>query len=72
VVGEAQRRSPDLPLVCLATAHPAKFADAVEAATGATVALPLRLAALSGMAERFEVVPNDLGAVRARVRALTS
>ncbi|MET1041823.1 MAG: threonine synthase [Acidimicrobiales bacterium] len=72
VVGEAQRRSPDLPLVCLATAHPAKFADAVEAATGTTVALPPRLAALSGMAERYEVVPNDLVAVRARVRALTS
>ena len=72
VVGEAQRRSPDLPLVCLATAHPAKFADAVEAATGATVALPPGLAALSGMAERYEVVPNDLDAVRARVRALTS
>ena len=72
VVGEAQRRSPDLPLVCLATAHPAKFPDAVEAATGATVALPPRLADLSGMPERYEVVPNDLDVVRARVRELTS
>ena len=72
VVGEAQRRSRDLPLVCLATAHPAKFADAVEAATGEIVELPPRLAGLKELPERFEVVPNDLDAVRARVRAVTS
>jgi threonine synthase len=72
VVGEAQRRSPELPLVCLATAHPAKFAEAVEAATGERVDLPPRLAALAGMPEHYEVVPNDLDAVRDRVRALTS
>jgi threonine synthase len=72
VVAEAQRRSPELPLVCLATAHPAKFAEAVETATGASVDLPPRLAALAGAPEHYEVVPNDLDAVRDRVRALTS
>ena len=72
VVGEAQRRNPDLPLACLATAHPAKFGAAVEAATGHPVELPPRLAALEGLPEHYEVVPNDLDAVRARVRALTA
>ena len=57
-------------MACLATAHPAKFADAVEAATGEPVELPPRLAALHGMDEHYEVVPNDLDAVRAKVREL--
>ncbi len=72
VVGEAQRRNPDLPLACLATAHPAKFGVAVEAATGHPVELPTRLAALAGRPEHYEVVPNDLDVVRDRVRALAS
>ena len=72
VVGEAHRRNPALPLVSLATAHPAKFGAAVEAATGHPVELPPRLAALAGLPERYEVVPNDLDAVRDRVRALTT
>ena len=50
-------------LVCVATAHPAKFPDAVEAATGVRPALPPRLAGLHGRRERCEVLPNDLGAV---------
>ena len=70
VVAEAHRRDPAVPMACLATAHPAKFADAVEAATGEPVELPPRLAALHGMAEHYEVVPNDLDTVRAKVRDL--
>ncbi len=57
-----------VPVVCLATAHPAKFPDAVERATGVRPALPARLADLAGRPERFDVVPADLGAVQARVR----
>ncbi len=72
VVAERQRRDPDLPMACLATAHPAKFADAVEAATGEAVVLPPRLAGLAALPERYEVVPNDLETVKARVRALTT
>jgi threonine synthase len=64
VVGEAQRRSADVPLVCLATAHPAKF--------GGDVDLPPRLAALDGLPEHYEVVPNDLEAVKSKVRELTT
>ena len=51
------------PVVVLATAHPAKFPDAVERATGMRPPLPDRLADLLDRPERFEVVPNDLAAV---------
>jgi len=57
-------KRPDEALVCLATAHPAKFPDAVEKATGWRPALPLRLADLMTRPEHFDVLPNDLGAVR--------
>jgi threonine synthase len=51
--------------VCLATAHPAKFPDAVEAATGVRPPLPPALADLMARPERFEVLPASLDAVRA-------
>ena len=56
-----------VPLVHLATAHPAKFPDAVEKATGVRPALPARLADLTTREERFDVVANDLGAIQAFV-----
>lgn len=61
----AARRDPTVPMVCLATAHPAKFPDAVEAATGVRPGLPAALADLLERPERFETLPNDLGTVRA-------
>ncbi|MFO1189467.1 MAG: threonine synthase [Alphaproteobacteria bacterium] len=54
----------DETLVCLATAHPAKFPDAVEKATGLRPALPPRLADLGSRKERYDVLPNDLVAVQ--------
>ena len=59
-----------VPVVAMATAHPAKFPDAMERATGHRPALPPRMADLFERAERFTIVPNDLGAVEAAVRAL--
>jgi threonine synthase len=56
--------------VAMATAHPAKFPDAMEKATGQRPALPPRMADLFGRTERFSVMPNDLGAIEAAVRAL--
>ncbi|TGD76101.1 threonine synthase [Mangrovimicrobium sediminis] len=55
-----------VPVVTLATAHPAKFPDAVRSA-GLTeeVGLPLHLRDLFERPERCEVLPNDLAAVRA-------
>ena len=52
------------PMVTLATAHPAKFPDAVEKASGIRPALPLRLAYLMEARERFTVLPNDVARVR--------
>ncbi len=59
----------DIPVVALATAHPAKFPDAVERATGVRPSLPPDLADLYEREEYFSVLPNDLGQVREFVRA---
>jgi threonine synthase len=62
------------PMVALACAHPAKFPDAVEKATGVRPPLPPRLADLHTRKERVSVLANDLATVeafvasRARVR----
>jgi threonine synthase len=55
-------------MVTLATAHPAKFPDAVQAATGIRPALPPRMADLFDRPERMTRVPNDLAALKALVR----
>ncbi|WP_137125764.1 threonine synthase [Roseomonas sp. HF4] len=73
-VGTAAARAlapadPGIPVVVAATAHPAKFPDAVERATGVRPPLPSRLADLYDRKERFGVLPNDLAAVEAAVRA---
>jgi threonine synthase len=57
------------PIVALAAAHPAKFPEAVERATGIRPALPTALADLFERRERIEALPNDLGAVRSFIRA---
>jgi threonine synthase len=62
-----QRRGHDVPMVCVATAHPAKFPDAVEQATGIRPRLPARLAGLLEREERFELLPADLVTVQAYV-----
>jgi len=58
----------DIPVIVAATAHPAKFPDAVERATGRRPALPARLADLETRPERCTVLPNDLAAVEEFVR----
>jgi len=60
---------PGVPVVALATAHPAKFPDAVERATGVRPALPERLAALFERPERVHVLPSALDALQAFIRA---
>ena len=69
-VGAVDRVSglPDAPVVCLATAHPAKFPDAVEQATGIRPALPAALADLLDRPEQYGHVPADLAAVEGAVR----
>ena len=55
------------PMVTLATAHPAKFPDAVEAATGHRPALPERMANLFDLPERMTSVPNVVGDIQALI-----
>jgi threonine synthase len=59
----------DAPCVILATAHPAKFPDAMEEITGVRPALPPRLASLMTDPERTVLLPNDLAAVERFVEA---
>lgn len=58
------RADATVPMIVLSTAHPAKFPDAVEAATGVRPPLPPHLADLFDRPERYEVVPNDYGTIR--------
>lgn len=57
------------PMITLATAHPAKFPDAVEAATGIRPPLPARMADLFDREERITRVDNDLSAIEAIIDA---
>jgi threonine synthase len=61
---------PHTPLIALATAHPAKFPDAVAKATGVRPQLPERLADLLERPERCTVLPNDLTAVQRHIQEL--
>ena len=67
-VGIAAARATPLPAgvdkICIATAHPAKFPDAVEAATGVRPPLPERLASLTSLPERCASLPADADALR--------
>ncbi len=69
-IGAARKTARDgTKRVVLATAHPAKFPDAVEKATGIRPALPAHLSDLLDRNERAETLDNDLDAVRDHVRA---
>ncbi|HEX2554003.1 MAG TPA: threonine synthase [Microvirga sp.] len=59
---------PEVPVVALATAHPAKFPDAVERATGQRPPLPPHMADLMERPERFTVVPNEQAAIERFMR----
>ena len=61
----------DGPIVTLATAHPAKFPDAVERATGIRPGLPRRVAHLFDREERYEHLPADETALKAHIRSRT-
>ena len=58
-----------VPSIAMATAHPAKFPDAIAHAIGSRPPLPSRLADLYERVEKYQRAPNDLAAVEAVVRA---
>ena len=68
-VGYAAARKAEgaVPMVTLATAHPAKFPDAVEAASGQRPPLPARLADLMARPERYDILPGALDTVSAYI-----
>jgi threonine synthase len=71
-VARRLRETGEGPLVCLATAHPAKFPEAVREATGTEPPVPPQLRGIEARPERFDVLPADLAAVEARIRAFAS
>ncbi len=71
-IGVAQRhRRAGEHVVSLATAHPAKFPDAVEQATGIRPDLPPHLAGIFDRREDYAVLPNDLATVEDFVDGLS-
>ncbi len=52
------------PVVALATAHPAKFPDAISRAIGKTAEIPKMLEGLEEREERYSVLPNSIPAVQ--------
>ena len=63
----AQHHMAESPMVVLATAHPAKFPDAVMKATGVNPALPEKLKGLMEREESFTVLPNSAEAVKSLI-----
>ena len=59
----AKHEKPSALMVTLATAHPAKFPDAVKSASGIDPALPTWLADLMNREERFDILDPDLKTV---------
>jgi len=66
-LGAARQADIDAPIVTLATAHPAKFGDAVERATGVRPVLPARVGDLFDREERYETLPATFEAVTAYI-----
>ena len=58
-----EHREDGVPMLTLATAHPAKFPDAVERATGVRPALPDHLANLFDLPEKTVTLPADLAVI---------
>lgn len=56
------------PVICMGAAHPAKFGDAIEQATGKTPPMPAAMAQLAEMPTRLQVLPARLEAVQDYMR----
>jgi threonine synthase len=64
----AEAQSPATPHVVLATAHPAKFPDAISRAIGRCAEPPAPLSAIHEKPEKIVVLPNDLRAIERFIR----
>lgn len=63
---------PTTPMAILSTAHPAKFPEAVSAATGVTPDVPAAARGLTTQTERYDRLPADAEAIKAYVRAFAA
>jgi threonine synthase len=70
-VAEKETRDPAIPMVVLATAHAAKFPDAVEAACGVRPVLPEWLADLDRKPERVATLPVDQSTVEHHILSVS-
>ena len=68
----AAERTGDEPMITLATAHPAKFPDAVEKASGIRPELPEWLGDLMEREEKYTTLPNTLESVQAHILDMRS
>ena len=60
------------PMITMATAHPAKFPDAVEAASGERPELPEWARSILSAEEHYSVLPNDLAAIEQAIESAAS
>ena len=59
-----EHRDPLVPLICLETALPVKFAATIRASLGRDPELPAELAGLEKLPQRFRLVSNDAAAIK--------
>lgn len=64
-----EHREQDIPLICLETAQPAKFARTIREAIGRDPEIPAAFSKLVDLSERFEVIGADIEAVRSYIVA---
>jgi threonine synthase len=64
-----ERRDPGVPLICIETALPAKFAATIREALGRDPERPAAYARLEDLPQRFDVLPVDVAAVKAYIAA---
>lgn len=69
-LGAEELSEPGAATVIAATAHPAKFANAIRLATGEAPPMPSRLQAVFEKEETYDVLPNDLATVQSAVRVM--
>jgi threonine synthase len=62
-----RHREPGVPMVCLETALPAKFAETIREALGCEAPRPAGFEGLEAMPQRFEVIEADAAAVKRRI-----
>jgi threonine synthase len=70
-VAEKEIRDPSIPMIVLGTAHPAKFPDAVETASGVRPQLPEWLVDIDRRPERVTTLPVDQMAVERHILSIS-